>query len=131
MAQLDVLLARLRYPRATIVMDYLVSLSGHRQGPGAPSRVFGRVLALADDAALRCSDIVVVDTEEHLVDLPERHRSKGVVVLVGAPAATFAGRPPQLPAAPPLRVLFCGRYIPLQGTPTIGAAIGALHDRGP
>jgi glycosyltransferase involved in cell wall biosynthesis len=129
MAQLDVVLARARYPRAVVVMDYLVSLAGTGLDRGAPRGLFGRVLSFADRLALRCSTLVVVDTDEHLAELPTGSRSKGVVVLVGAPAATFAGRPDRIDESPPLRVGFWGRYIPLQGAEVIGRAIGELAAR--
>jgi glycosyltransferase involved in cell wall biosynthesis len=81
-----------------------------------------------------------VDTEEHLAALPPRHRGRGVVVPVGAPAAWLAAAPPAEPPGPPepagppspagppgpLRVVFYGLYTPLQGTPVIGAALGKI-----
>jgi glycosyltransferase involved in cell wall biosynthesis len=108
---------------------------------------------MIDAAALRAADIVVVDTEEHLARLPERHRARAVVVPVGAPLAWYlADRPPERDGTErdgtvrdgtvrdgtvrdgtvrddtgePLRVVFYGLYTPLQGAPVIGAALGQI-----
>ena len=124
----DVHLARLLFRRARVVLDHLVGASdtGRDRGlDGGPRRA---VLRLIDSAALRAADIIVVDTEEHLAALPERHRSRAVVVQLGAPAAWYAAAQaagPEHPAGP-LRVLFYGLYTPLQGTPVIGAALARI-----
>src|ERR1700758_211805 len=84
----DVHLARLLYRRGKvpIVLDHLISAAGTAKD----RRISGgglkqRLLALIDTAALRAADIVVVDTEEHRQTVPEKYRSKAVVVHVGAP----------------------------------------------
>lgn len=84
----DVHLARLLYPRrkVPIVLDHLISAANTAKD----RRIAGgglkqRLLTLIDAAALRAADIVVVDTEEHLEIVPEKYRSKAVVVYVGAP----------------------------------------------
>jgi hypothetical protein len=146
----DVHLARLvfrvrgmaRGRRIPIVLDHLINASDtgkDRRLDGGPRQA---LLRMIDAGALGAADVIVVDTEEHLATLPERHRGRGVVVPVGAPAAWYdAGRavaapadnpadPPSSVPAPgedrPLRVAFYGLYTPLQGTPTIGAALGQL-----
>jgi glycosyltransferase involved in cell wall biosynthesis len=105
---------------------------------------------MIDAGALRAADVIVVDTDEHLDSLPERHRGRAVVVHVGAPAAWYdaartaavpESRPPlrgdatldypdnapvSASDAGPLRIVFYGLYTPLQGTPTIGAALGKI-----
>jgi glycosyltransferase involved in cell wall biosynthesis len=85
-------------------------------------------LRAIDAAALRSADVVVVDTDEHLAALPDRHRVRGVVVPVGAPRAWFTGA--SEPSDGPLRVVFFGLYTPLQGTPVIGAALRELAGDG-
>ena len=92
-----------------------------------------RLLTLIDAAALRAADIVVVDTEEHLEIVPEKYRSKAVVVHVGAPAPWHraaveqsAALEPSADLSGPLKVVFYGLYTPLQGTPVIGEALGRI-----
>jgi SAM-dependent methyltransferase/glycosyltransferase involved in cell wall biosynthesis len=127
----DVHLARLVFRRVPVVLDHLVGASDtgrDRRLDGGPRQV---LLRLIDAAALRAASIIVVDTDEHLAALPPRHRGRAVVVPVGAPAAWAAAAPAAAPEAArdpaaPLRVVFYGLYTPLQGTPVIGAALGAL-----
>jgi glycosyltransferase involved in cell wall biosynthesis len=131
----DVHLARLIFRRVPIVLDHLVGASDtgrDRQLDGGPRQA---VLRLIDAAALRAASVIVVDTDEHLAALPPRFRGRAVVVAVGAPAAWAAAgeAAAESPAAAgepggerPLKVVFYGLYTPLQGTPVIGAALGAL-----
>jgi glycosyltransferase involved in cell wall biosynthesis len=124
----DVHLARLIFRRTPVVLDHLVGASDtarDRRLSGGPRQV---LLQMIDSAALRAADIVVVDTDEHLAALPERHRARAVVVPVGAPSAWHAAaRPAEWEdASGPLRVVFYGLYTPLQGTPVIGAALGLI-----
>jgi glycosyltransferase involved in cell wall biosynthesis len=147
----DVHLARLLYPRrkVPIVLDHLISAANTAKD----RRIAGgglkqRLLTLIDAAALRAADIVVVDTEEHLEIVPEKYRSKAMVVYVGAPkpwhAAALELSVGTAPSATvpsitgpsttgasttgsgPLKVVFYGLYTPLQGTPVIGEALGRL-----
>ncbi|MGH3279347.1 MAG: glycosyltransferase family 4 protein [Trebonia sp.] len=137
----DVHLARLLYPRhrfsrqsVPIVLDHLISAANTAKD----RRIAGggmkqRLLELIDAAALRAADIVVVDTEEHRQIVPEKYRSKAVVVHVGAPgpwhaaaAELSAGTGPSAGSGGPLKVVFYGLYTPLQGTPVIGEALGLL-----
>jgi glycosyltransferase involved in cell wall biosynthesis len=130
LGHLDVHVARARWPRAHIVVDHLVSLADTLQDRGLnrwPPLV--RVLRAVDRAAIAQADTVLIDTAEQLEQLPLRHRAKAVTVPVGAPHRWFGvgrGAPP--PSAG-LRVVFFGLYTPLQGTPTIGEAIGKLADQ--
>ncbi|MGH3273023.1 MAG: glycosyltransferase [Streptosporangiaceae bacterium] len=135
----DVHLARLVFRRVPVVLDHLVGASDtgrDRRLDGGPRQA---LLRLIDAAALRAASVIVVDTDEHLAALPARHRSRAVVVPVGAPsawtdAAPSAGSGQAEPGAArsvpgagrPLRVVFYGLYTPLQGTPVIGAALGKL-----
>lgn len=127
----DVHLARLLYPRwrgVPIVLDHLISAANTAKD----RRIAGgglkqRLLELIDAAALRAADIVVVDTDEHLEIVPEKYRSKALVVLVGAPAPWHAAAvEPSADSSKPLTVVFYGLYTPLQGTPVIGEALGRL-----
>jgi glycosyltransferase involved in cell wall biosynthesis len=152
----DVVLARflfglrgaLRRRKIPIVLDHLVGASDtgrDRRLDGGPRQA---LLRMIDGAALGSADVIVVDTDEHLANLPPQHRDHAIVVHVGAPAAWYeAARaadehvtgegatptecpPTECPPAEcppgPLRVVFYGLYTPLQGTPTIGAALGAI-----
>jgi glycosyltransferase involved in cell wall biosynthesis len=123
----DVHLARAVFRRVPIVLDHLVGASD----TGRDRRLSGGareiLLKLIDAAALRAADVIVVDTEEHLAALPERHRPRAVVVPVGAPQAWLdAGAHQKDSADGPLRVVFFGLYTPLQGTPVIGAALSKI-----
>jgi glycosyltransferase involved in cell wall biosynthesis len=132
----DVHLARLLYRRGKvpIVLDHLVSAAGtakDRRIAGGGLKT--RLLTLIDAAALRAADIVVVDTAEHLEIVPEKYRSKAVVVNVGAPRPWFdaavnatADDLGEGAFSGPLKVVFYGLYTPLQGTPVIGEALGRL-----
>jgi glycosyltransferase involved in cell wall biosynthesis/SAM-dependent methyltransferase len=141
----DVHLARMLFRRVPVVLDHLVGASDtarDRRLDGGPRQL---LLRMIDSAALGASDVVVVDTDEHLAALPARHRARAVVIPVGAPAAWYAAAPPvaadperptsqptpsdpPAPSAPPgpLRVVFYGLYTPLQGTPVIGAALARI-----
>jgi glycosyltransferase involved in cell wall biosynthesis len=121
--------------RIPIVLDHLINASDtgkDRRLDGGPRQV---LLRMIDAGALRAADVIVMDTDEHLATLPERHRGRAVVVHVGAPTAWYdAGRVAQERSGTaeletgPLRVIFYGLYTPLQGTPTIGAALGKIAD---
>jgi glycosyltransferase involved in cell wall biosynthesis len=137
----DVHLARLLYRRGKvpIVLDHLISAANTAKDRRLDGGLKTKLLRLIDAAALRAADIVVVDTEEHLEIVPEKYRSKAVVVHVGAPtlwheaaAELSVGTEPSGDAESsgnpdgPLKVVFYGLYTPLQGTPVIGAALGRL-----
>jgi len=125
----DVHLARLIFRKVPVALDHLTSASDtarDRRLGGIARQVLLRVI---DAGALSAADIVIVDTEEHLARLPERHRARAVVVPVGAPSAWhLAARPAgrQEDAGQPLRVVFYGLYTPLQGGPVIGAALSRI-----
>jgi glycosyltransferase involved in cell wall biosynthesis len=130
----DVHLARLLYRRGKvpIVLDHLISAANTAKDRRLDGGLKTKVLRLIDAAALRAADIVVVDTEEHLAIVPEKYRSKAVVVPVGAPTPWHeAAKDPSATASSttgsePLRVVFYGLYTPLQGTPVIGEALGRI-----
>lgn len=125
----DVLLARVCYPRRRIVLDQMIFAADTARDRGVSGGPKLRLLDALDRLAIRCADIVMLDTAEHADLLPPGERGKGVVVPVGAPSAWFtAGEhsPGAVPGA--LRVAFFGLYTPLQGAVVIGEALARLAD---
>ncbi|MBO0868395.1 MAG: glycosyltransferase [Micromonosporaceae bacterium] len=126
----DVRLARLLFRRTPIVLDHLVSAAGtaRDRGLAGSSGLKARLMRWIDDGALRRADLVVVDTQEHLAELPGYAAGKAVVAPVGATQEWFAlgSQPRPAGQGEPLRVIFVGLYTPLHGTRTIGAALAAL-----
>jgi hypothetical protein len=116
----DVVLARLLYPRSVVVLDHLVFAGDTAADRGAAGlRV--RLLNGLDRLAVSCADVVVTDTEEHRLMLPDP--DKGVVVLVGAPDAWRTAASSAEPVEGELSAVFFGLYTPLQGAPVIGEAV--------
>jgi glycosyltransferase involved in cell wall biosynthesis len=128
----DVLLARLAFPRTTVVLDHLL-FAGDTARDRGRSGLRARLLDALDRLALRCADVIVVDTDEHAALAPASRRAATVVCPVGAPEDWFrAGRaaePGSAAGEAPLRVVFFGLYTPLQGAPVIGKALALLRDR--
>ena len=101
----DVLLARRLFPHVPVVLDHLIGASDTATDRGVSGGLRQRLLRSLDAAALGSADLVVVDTEEHCRELPERHRRRALVVPVGAPRR---GTPGTAPAAPgPARCVPC------------------------
>jgi len=128
MGHFDVWLARLLFPRTTIVLDHLIyaSTTAVDRGVGGGS-VKQKLLRFLDRSAIRLADVVLLDTTEHLDLLPPGAAHKGLVVAVGAPGYWFVEGPAD-PASGPLKVVFFGLFTPLQGAVTIGEAIALLGD---
>lgn len=127
----DVLLARRLFPHVPVVLDHLIGASDTATDRGVTTGLRQRLLQRLDEAALDSADVVVVDTEEHLEALPDRHRGRALVVPVGAPASWFVERAAADDGADrPLRAVFFGLFTPLQGAPVIGSALAALVDDG-
>lgn len=130
MGHFDVVLARVLFPRTRIVLDQLIFAADtaldRRVEPGLKLRL----LRALDRLATTCADVVLVDTAEQLDLLAPTARHKGAVVPVGAPTSWFdsARRESSIPAGGPIRAVFFGLFTPLQGTVTIGDAIGLLAD---
>ena len=126
----DVVLARVLFRRTTIALDHLISASDTGRDRGEAGAIKQLLLRWVDAVALRCADIVVVDTAEHAELLPAKHRPKAVVAAVGAPPDWYAVRGSgTVDRGGPLRAVFFGQYTPLQGAPTIAAALARLpHD---
>ena len=122
----DVVLARLLFPRTTIVLDHLVFAADTARDRGVSGGVRARLLRALDLLALRCCDVAVVDTAEHGELVPAQLRDRVVVAPVGADRSWFAvgdGRP-----APGERcsVVFFGLMTPLQGAPVVAEALQLL-----
>ena len=122
----DVLLARILYPRTTIILDHLIYAADTAADRGAKGGVLNRILTGLDRLAITAADIVVYDTTAHADLAPAPLQHKGVVVPVGAPDAWFEARQEH----PISGVVFYGLYTPLQGTPTIARALRILADSG-
>lgn len=126
----DVILARLLFPRDRIVLDQMIFAADTAMDRGVRSGLKLRLLRLIDSLAVRCANVVVLDTVEQAELLSPRHRGKAVVVAVGAPDSWFAAAPadPARAADGPLRIAFFGLFTPLQGATVIGEA---ARDLGP
>jgi glycosyltransferase involved in cell wall biosynthesis len=124
----DVQLARLLFRGSTIVLDHLVFAADTAADRGESGSVKMRLLNALDRRALRSADVIVVDSPEHAALVPAV--DVAMVVPVGAPTAWFDAGSAVGPRADPdvLRVVFFGLFSPLQGTPTIGRALGLLAD---
>lgn len=132
LGHLDILLARILFPSSRLCLDYLISLSDTADDRGiGRGGVIRRILRLMDWAATSVANDIVVDTPESIETVPARNRQKAVVIPVGAGDAWFeAGRAHAPSTEGPLRIVFYGLYTPLQSTPTIGAALRLLSQRG-
>jgi glycosyltransferase involved in cell wall biosynthesis len=130
LGQLDVVLARLLFPRTRIVLDLLIFAADTAVDRGISSGPKDRLLGLLDDIAIRCASVIVVDTDEHLALIDARHRHKALVVPVGASAEWFGDDDRSAADEGPLSVVFFGLFTPLQGAPVIGDALRQLADPG-
>ena len=133
LAHFDVLLARRLFPHVPLVLDHLIGASDTAADRGVSTGLRQRLLRRLDAAALGRADVVVVDTDEHLAALPERHRGRALVVPVGAPTAWYVGASAYDARGDeqvdrPLRAVFYGLFTPLQGAPVIGTALASLAD---
>lgn len=128
LAHFDVHLARRLWPDTPIAIDFLISGEGTARDRRAGSPWMRALLRRFDHAAIRAADLVIVDTPANRGRLPP-DAAASVVVPVGATREWFdldvdGDRPT---GAPALSVVFFGLYTPLQGTPAIGRALGALE----
>ncbi|MDO4899372.1 glycosyltransferase [Actinomyces sp.] len=139
MGHFDVLLARLLFPRTTIILDHLIFASGTARDRGEDGAK-AKLLSVLDRLATHSADVVVLDTVEHAAKLDQSITNRGVVVPVGAPASWHAaGRDAAAlrvdddgvrTADRPLTVVFFGLFTPLQGAPDIARALRLLGERG-
>jgi glycosyltransferase involved in cell wall biosynthesis len=124
----DVGLVRALCRPAPVVLDYLVSGAGTAVDRRARGTLKLRVLVALDRFALGRADVVVVDTDERLDELPPGVRRRAVVVPVGADERWYAaGRTTsEVRRDGPLSVIFFGLFTPLQGVTTIAEALREL-----
>jgi len=126
LGHLDVLLARMLWPRTPIVLDHLVSLADTARDRSIGTAWVVGGLSMVDRLAVRTADVVVVDTDEHRAMVSARARAKVLVVPVGAPAVWQVQAEPSSDGS--LRVVWFGLYTPLQGAPVIGKTMALLAD---
>lgn len=133
LGHLDVLLARLLFPRTPIVLDHLIFAADTALDRGERASWKTALLRRLDRLALRSATIIVLDTDEQAAMVPARLADRTIVIPVGAPAAWFTAGA-QAAAAPThsdaglVRAVFFGLFTPLQGAPVIGAALADLAD---
>jgi glycosyltransferase involved in cell wall biosynthesis len=133
LGHLDVLLARLLFPRTPIVLDHLIFAADTALDRGERPSWKTALLRRLDRTALRCANVIVLDTPEHAAMVPPGLADRAIVIPVGAPSAWFqagtdAAAAPARPEGAPVRAVFFGLFTPLQGAPVIGAALGELAD---
>ena len=120
----DIHLARLRYRRATLVLDQMVQLGETVQDRDIGTSRLARILGTIDRWAADRADIVVCDTDEQAARSPGE--TPTVVVAVGAPASWFVAPAPAPDPDEAVRVVFFGLYQRLQGAIVIGEALALL-----
>jgi glycosyltransferase involved in cell wall biosynthesis len=130
----DVLLARVLFPRTTIVLDHLIFAGTTAADRGVSGGLKGRLLSALDRLAIACASVVVVDTLEHAALVPAPRSSSVVVVPVGADASWYAAATAGRAAEDADRggrmsIVFYGLMTPLQGAPVIAEAIARLDGR--
>ncbi|GGR61484.1 glycosyltransferase involved in cell wall biosynthesis [Nocardioides luteus] len=128
----DVHLARLLHPRATILLDHMVSAAGvatNRRLAGSDGLKL-RLMKAIDALALRQADVVIVDTVEQQRALPEDVRRRSVVCPVGATAEWFdaGAKALERPTEAPLHAVFVGLFSPTHGAPVIADALDILAE---
>ncbi|MEP7368018.1 MAG: glycosyltransferase [Dermatophilaceae bacterium] len=129
----DVFLARFLFPHTRIVLDHLIFAGDTAKDRGSGGGWRGRVLNALDRAAIAQAAIIVCDTQEHAGLVPVNHRSRAVVVPVGADGSWFRAGDPATrtitaadDSAGQLSVIFFGLMTPLQGAPVLAAALREL-----
>ncbi|TDC47418.1 glycosyltransferase [Jiangella ureilytica] len=133
----DVLLARVVFPTATIVLDHLIFAVGTARDRGVGGGLRTTLLSGLDRLAIAAAHVIVTDTAEHAARVPVRRAADAVVVPVGATRAWFdagaraAGPGPGSRAdGSALTVVFFGLFTPLQGATVIAEALRLLARRG-
>ncbi|MGE0519932.1 MAG: glycosyltransferase [Candidatus Binatia bacterium] len=127
---LDVVLARIRWPRATIILDHMAPLKAVAEDRGL-GRAASAVLSAADRIAESAADLVLFDTQEN-AQLAAAAATRACVVPVGAAKDWHAVGEQRSPHAEarsadrPMGVVFFGLFTPLHGAPIIGEAMRTL-----
>lgn len=125
-------LARLR--RRPVIFNPLVTLTDtlvEDRGLVRDGTLPARAIAALDWAALRCADLILVDTPQngdYLVRRFDVSRARIAVVPVGADDRLFQPRGTVAAPGGRLRALFYGKYTPLHGVSTIVEAAARLRD---
>jgi glycosyltransferase involved in cell wall biosynthesis len=129
LGQFDIHLAKLLYRKRIIGLDYMISGSETAKDRKSSSGIKDIILRAIDNAALKASDLIVVDTEERIETLPNKFQHKAIAVIVGAPDVWFkeAKKPTKIKDTDTVKVIYVGAYTPLHGAPTIGEAISLLN----
>jgi len=115
-----------------VIFDPFTSRYGTRvedRGLHRPGTYQAVVSWLQDWSSTHAADFLIFDTDQHRLYFYERYglRKDYAVIPVGVPEDLFhPADPPARPEGGPLRVLFYGTYIPLQGVDTIVRAAAIL-----
>jgi glycosyltransferase involved in cell wall biosynthesis len=126
----DVVLARLLFPGTPVVLDHLIFAADTARDRGESGGVKQWLLRAVDALAIRCADVVIVDTEEHLWMLPRHRQADAVVCPVGASDDWFRGvHRTSDDTGGPTHAIFYGLFTPLQGAVTIAEACAKIADR--
>jgi glycosyltransferase involved in cell wall biosynthesis len=128
----DMPLARLLAGRRMLVFDPLVSRHDTLVGDWeihARGSLQARWNRWIDRWALSLADLVLCDTWAHgaLYESLGARRERLARVLVGAEDAFFRVGPPE--AAPPVRIVYLGGFLPLHGIPFVLEALASLERR--
>lgn len=133
----DVVLAKMLFPRSKIVLDHLIFASDTAKDRGANSKIKLALLRWIDNVALRCADLILVDTPEHEKMVPGSIKKPVLVIPVGAPTAWFEARnnatQNQASVHKPdeASIVFFGLFTPLQGAPAIAGALALAAQNVP
>lgn len=133
----DVVLAKLLFPRSQIVLDHLIFASDTAKDRGANGKIKLALLRWIDKLALRCADLILVDTPEHKMMVPSSIKKSVLVIPVGAPSAWFEARksaaqnPESDRESDELSIVFFGLFTPLQGAPAIAEALALASQKVP
>ncbi|HYG84404.1 MAG TPA: glycosyltransferase [Verrucomicrobiae bacterium] len=121
----DIRLARILFRKVPIALDYMISGLGTAKDRGVKKGLKTKLIEWLDMSALKRSNIIIVDTEEHFEALPRQYKHRGLVVYVGAPLDWFTVQKSLSRRAvhTPIKAIFFGLFTPLQGTPTIAKAL--------
>jgi glycosyltransferase involved in cell wall biosynthesis len=124
----DIHLARLLYRRQHIVLDYMISAASTARDRGKNGKTLIKTLALIDNWALKKADTILIDTKEHREELPAKFKKKSLIVPVGAPNEWFISPKKAHKKDEPLKVIFFGNYIPLQGATVIAQSLALISE---